>query len=128
MKNMKRINVSIPPIITPETAHFLFVHSFKATRLTIRAMGEPNMMPNMIRIPPRFPISEPDRGCINKINQKQINERIGTSERPNPVLPSQFKFLFIGCPAHQVPGLLIAVTLSIKKHIYHFISYSSFPL
>ncbi len=99
MKVMKIINVSIPPIITPETAHFLFVHSFKATRLTIRAMGEPNMMPNVKRIPPRFPSSEL-LVCINQINKRGINVRIGTSERPNPVLPSQFKFLFIGCPAH----------------------------
>jgi hypothetical protein len=103
MKVMKIINVSIPPIITPETAHFLFVHSFKGTRLTIRAMGEPNM----ISLTPRS-LSHP--GCIN---QKQINVRIGTSERPNPVLPSQFKFLFIGCPSHQVPGLLIAVIVNV---------------
>ncbi|MHC4243738.1 MAG: hypothetical protein ACYS3N_18945 [Planctomycetota bacterium] len=95
MKDMKIINVSIPPIITPTTAHFLFAENFKATRLTIRAMGEPNMT----RAPPRFPSCEPHPGCKSS---KQIYVRIGTSERPNPVLPSQFKFLFIGCPVHQV--------------------------
>jgi len=114
MKDMKIINVSIPPIITPATAHFFVACNFKATRLTIRATGEPNMT----RAPPRFPICEPHPGCISS---KQIYVRIGTSERPNPVLPSQFIFLFIGCHAHRIWDLLITVTFINKVLLLFYI-------